>query len=64
MTPDAPFLSVRKLAYHALNGQQLLQDISFDLQEGSVLAIAGPNGAGNHPYEHAGRYRAHCHGRS
>jgi len=41
-----PFLSVRDLSYNALNGALLLSDVSFDMDEGAVLAIAGPNGAG------------------
>lgn len=41
-----PFLQVRDLGFHALNGDALLHSVSFDLAEGSVLAIAGPNGAG------------------
>jgi len=40
------FLSARNLEYYALNGDVLLQGISFDLGEGSILAISGPNGAG------------------
>ncbi|GAA6160093.1 ABC transporter ATP-binding protein [Ruegeria sp. HU-ET01832] len=41
-----PFLQARGVAYYSFHGDVLLQDISFDLEEGSVLAIAGPNGAG------------------
>ncbi|MEX0327188.1 MAG: ABC transporter ATP-binding protein [Ruegeria sp.] len=40
------FLAARDLEYYALNGDVLLSGISFDLEEGSILAIAGPNGAG------------------
>ena len=40
------FLSVEDLDYFALNGDQLLDGISFDLPRGARLAIAGPNGAG------------------
>lgn len=40
------FLAAKDLEYYALNGDVLLQGISFDLNEGSILAIAGPNGAG------------------
>ncbi|MTI02359.1 ABC transporter ATP-binding protein [Roseibium sp. RKSG952] len=40
------FLVAENLEYYALNGDVLLQGVSFDLDEGSVLAIAGPNGAG------------------
>ncbi|MDA7966712.1 ABC transporter ATP-binding protein [Ruegeria sp.] len=45
MTPST-FLTARGLEYYALNGDVLLQGVSFDLDEGSILAIAGPNGAG------------------
>lgn len=41
-----PLLSVRGLGYYALNGDELLRDVSFDLAEGAVLAVTGPNGAG------------------
>lgn len=40
------FLQIRDLEYYALNGDPLLQDVSFDLEQGAILAIAGPNGAG------------------
>lgn len=40
------FLTATNLDYYALNGDVLLQGISFDLDEGAILAIAGPNGAG------------------
>ncbi len=40
------FLVAEDLEYFALNGDVLLQDVSFTLDEGAVLAIAGPNGAG------------------
>ncbi len=42
----APFLAAQNLGYYALNGDVLLQDVSFELAEGAILAIAGPNGAG------------------
>ncbi len=41
-----PFLIAENLEYYALNGDVLLQGVSFELDEGSILAIAGPNGAG------------------
>ena len=41
-----PFLVARDLEYHALNGDVLLQGVSFELDGGDILAIAGPNGAG------------------
>ncbi|WP_037306709.1 ABC transporter ATP-binding protein [Ruegeria halocynthiae] len=41
-----PFLIAKDLEYFALNGDVLLQDVSFELNEGAILAIAGPNGAG------------------
>ncbi|WP_372573399.1 ABC transporter ATP-binding protein [Ruegeria jejuensis] len=40
------FLIAKDLEYHALNGEALLQGVSFELHEGAILAIAGPNGAG------------------
>jgi len=42
----APFLVATDLGDYALNGEPLLQDVSFALEEGAILAIAGPNGAG------------------
>ena len=42
----APLLSVQRLGHRAPNGDVLLNDVSFDLDHGAVLAIAGPNGAG------------------
>ena len=45
MTTSA-FLTARDLEYYALNGDVLLQGVSFELSEGAILAIAGPNGAG------------------
>ncbi len=40
------FLIAENLEYYALNGDILLQGVSFALDEGAILAIAGPNGAG------------------
>ena len=40
------FLEVRDLGHSAQNGDALLRDVSFDLDDGAILAIAGPNGAG------------------
>lgn len=45
MTGSA-FLTARDLEYYALNGDVLLQGVSFGLEDGAILAIAGPNGAG------------------
>ncbi|WP_171102504.1 MULTISPECIES: ABC transporter ATP-binding protein [unclassified Ruegeria] len=45
MTQPA-FLVAENLEYYALNGDVLLQDVTFALEEGAILAIAGPNGAG------------------
>jgi len=39
-------LAVRDVGCVASNGTVLLQDVSFDLKTGAILAIAGPNGAG------------------
>jgi iron complex transport system ATP-binding protein len=46
MTAPAPFLRVQDLSYFALSGEPLVSEVSFDLEQGSILAIAGPNGAG------------------
>ena len=46
MTASQTFLSVRDLEYCSLNGEALVSGVSFDLQQGAILAIAGPNGAG------------------
>lgn len=46
MTLAAPFLSVRDLQFRTASGERLLQDVSFELDKGAILAIAGPNGAG------------------
>ena len=43
---SSPFLVARDLEYRAQNGDVLLQDASFELDGGAILAIAGPNGAG------------------
>ena len=40
------FLVAMDLEFHAPNGEVLLQDVSFELEERAILAIAGPNGAG------------------
>lgn len=45
MTTSA-FLVARDLEYYALNGDVLLQQASFELDVGAILAIAGLNGAG------------------
>ncbi len=42
---EGPVLSVSDLSVK-LNGVQVLQDVSFDLDERSTLAIVGPNGGG------------------
>lgn len=43
---SAGFLTARDVAYHTLNGDVLLEQASFELEKGAILAIAGPNGAG------------------
>ena len=43
---SSPFLVARDLEFRAQNGDVLLQDASFELDGGAILAIAGPNGAG------------------
>ncbi|MEP2716325.1 ABC transporter ATP-binding protein [Pseudophaeobacter sp.] len=46
MKKTQAFLSVRDLEYFSLSGDALVSGLSFDLQQGAILAIAGPNGAG------------------
>lgn len=38
--------TVRKVSSVASSGTIILQDVSFELEQGAILAIAGPNGAG------------------
>lgn len=42
---SAPLLSVRKLSL-AFGGVKAINDLSFDVNAGEVLALIGPNGAG------------------
>lgn len=44
-TPATPILKAEHLA-RVVNGKALLDDISFELYKGEVLAITGPSGAG------------------
>ena len=46
MNTNRPFLEICKVSQHARSGQVLLEDISFDVDHGAIVAIAGPNGAG------------------
>ncbi|GLQ35168.1 iron ABC transporter [Amylibacter marinus] len=43
---DTSLLIAQGLGHTAPNGSPLIQDVSFELEPGAVLAIAGPNGAG------------------
>ncbi len=43
---SAIFFKAEKLYYTLPGGISLVQDISFTLHQGEILAIAGPNGAG------------------
>ncbi|MEM6941289.1 MAG: ABC transporter ATP-binding protein [Pseudomonadota bacterium] len=43
---SAPALDAQQLSYQTAQGVRLLQEVSFSLAQGGVLAIAGPNGAG------------------
>lgn len=42
---DKTILQVKNLSVH-VNGEHILNDISFDLKRGEALAVIGPNGAG------------------
>ena len=39
-------IQVKNISYHYKGGPDLLRDVSFDIAEGSVLAILGNNGVG------------------
>lgn len=43
---SAALLSFRNVTFGYQPGRPILQDLSFDLQPGRILAILGPNGAG------------------
>lgn len=43
--PDTPALKVRDLVVE-INGQKILNGISFDVPSGQIAAVIGPNGAG------------------
>ena len=40
-----PIISVKDLKYH-IGGQNILEDISFDIEQGDYVAVIGPNGGG------------------
>jgi branched-chain amino acid transport system ATP-binding protein len=42
---STPVLSVRNLS-KSFGGLKAVSDVSFDLQQGELLALIGPNGAG------------------
>jgi ABC-2 type transport system ATP-binding protein len=44
--PIQPLISVANLCYEYSGGQQVLHDVSFQMEEGSIMALVGPNGAG------------------
>ncbi|MEM6303890.1 MAG: ABC transporter ATP-binding protein [Pseudomonadota bacterium] len=46
LTQPPADLIARGITHCAASGQVLLEDVSFALQSGAILAIAGPNGAG------------------
>ena len=39
-------IQVKNISYHYKGGPELLKNVSFDMEEGSVLAILGNNGVG------------------
>ena len=39
-------IQVKNISYHYKGGPELLKNVSFDIEEGSVLAILGNNGVG------------------
>jgi len=45
MTPSSPILSVQNLR-KAFGGVRAVDDVSFDISAGELLALIGPNGAG------------------
>ena len=42
----SPIISIRSLSKIYANGFKALDDVSFDIEQGQILALLGPNGAG------------------
>ena len=41
-----PAIVIRNLSKRYAGGKQALDDVSFDVEQGSIFGLLGPNGAG------------------